>query len=139
MRKNINNEEMLEFIKEAKPKAKKRQLMTISDKSQLSTEDKFKMSLCRLFVQYLNEQKMKPSELHELTGIEQSRISEILHYKITKFTIDKLLSWLSVLADHSAKIKEHLKLIEATLNLQVQSVSKTKKLTNSIKKANYAY
>lgn len=139
MKKNISNEEMLEIIKEAKTKAKKRQLTTISDKSQLSTEDKFKMSLCRFFVQYLNEHKMKPRELHDLTGIEQSRISEILHYKITKFTIDKLLSWLNILAEHSPQIREHLHFLEEAMNLPIQSVNKTKKLTSNIKKVAYAH
>lgn len=139
MRKNISNEEVLDIIKEAKSKAKRRQLTTISDKSQLSTEDKFKISLCKFFIQYLNEHKMKPRELYELTGIEQSRISEILHYKITKFTIDKLLSWLNILAEHSPKIREHLHFLEEAMNMPIQSVKKTKKLTSDIKKVAYAY
>lgn len=139
MKKNISNEEILDILKEAKIKAKKRHLTTISDKSQLSTEDKFKMSLCKFFVQFLNEHKMKPRELHDLTGIEQSRISEILHYKITKFTIDKLLSWLNILAEHSPKIREHLYFLEEAMNMPIQSVKKTKKLTSNIKKVAYAY
>lgn len=139
MKKNISNEEILDIIKEAKTKAKKRQLTTISDKSQLSTEDKFKISLCKFFIQYLNEHKMKPRELHELTGIEQSRISEILHYKITKFTIDKLLSWLNILAEYSPKIREHLHFLEEAMSMPIQSVKKTKKLTSDIKKVVYAY
>jgi hypothetical protein len=75
MRKTIDNDEMLDILKEAKQKAKKRQLTTISDKSQLTTEDRFKISLCKFFVQYLNEHKMKPIDLHKQTGIEQSRIT----------------------------------------------------------------
>lgn len=139
MKKNISNEDMLDIIKEAKAKAKRRQLTTISDKSQLSTEDKFKISLCKFFIQYINEHKMKPRELHELTGIEQSRISEILHYKITKFTIDKLLSWLNILAEHSPKIREHLHFLEEAMSMPIQSVKKTKKITSEIKKVAYAY
>jgi len=134
MRKTIDNDEMLDILKEAKQKAKKRQLTTISDKSQLTTEDKFKISLCRFFVQYLNEHKMKPIDLHKQTGIEQSRISEILHYKITKFTIDKLLVWLNVLADYSPKIKEHLHFLEEAMSMPIMTVKKTKQLTRDIKK-----
>jgi predicted XRE-type DNA-binding protein len=134
MRKTIDNDEMLDILKEAKQKAKKRQLTTISNKSQLTTEEKFKISLCRFFVQYLNEHKMKPIDLHKQTGIEQSRISEILHYKITKFTIDKLLVWLNVLAKYSPKIKEHLHFLEEAMSMPIMAVNKTKKLTRDMKK-----
>jgi predicted XRE-type DNA-binding protein len=134
MRKTIDNDEMLDILKEAKLKAKKRQLTTISDKSQLTTEDRFKISLCKFFVQYLNEHKMKPIDLHKQTGIEQSRISEILHYKITKFTIDKLLVWLNVLAEYSPKIKEHLHFLEEAMSMPIMTVKKTKQLTRDIKK-----
>jgi predicted XRE-type DNA-binding protein len=134
MTKTISNDLMLDIVKEAKTKAKKRQLTTISDKSNLTTEDKFKISLCKFFVQYLNEHKMKPVDLHKQTGIEQSRISEILHYKITKFTIDKLLGWLNILADHSPKIREHLLFLEEAMNMPVLSVKKAKELTGNIKR-----
>lgn len=134
MRKTINNNEMIQIIKEAKAKAKKRQLTTISDKSQLTTEDKFKISLCKFFVQYLNEHKMKPMDLYKQTGIEKSRISEILHYKITKFTIDKLLGWLNVLAEYSPKIKMHLNFLEEAMSMPIMTVQKTRKLTKDIKR-----
>jgi predicted XRE-type DNA-binding protein len=134
MAKAISNDLMLEIIKEAKAKAKKRLLTTISDKSNLTTEEKFKISLCKFFVQHLNEHKMKPIDLHRQTGIEQSRISEILHYKITKFTIDKLLGWLNILADHSPKIREHLLFLEVAMSMPVLSVKKAKQLTGDIKK-----
>ncbi len=138
MSKTISNKEMIDILKEAKKKAKKRQLTTISDKAQLSTEEKFKISLCRFFVQHLNEHQMKPKDLHKQTGIEQSRISEILHYKITKFTIDKLLSWLNILALHSPKIREHLLFLEEAMSMPVLSVKKTRKLTSDIRKVHFA-
>jgi predicted XRE-type DNA-binding protein len=134
MKKAISNTDMIKIIKEAHLKAKKRQLTSINDKSKLTTEDKFKISLCKFFVQYLNEHKMKPIDLHKKTGIEQSRISEILHYKITKFTIDKLLGWLRVLGEHSAKIKEHLRFLEEAMGMPMMTVERTKQLTRDIKK-----
>jgi predicted XRE-type DNA-binding protein len=134
MKKEISNVDVLDLIRDAQIKAKKRQLATITDKSQLSTEDKFKISLCKFFVQYLNENKMKPIDLHAQTGIEQSRISEILHYKISKFTIDKLLTWLHRLAEYSPKIREHLLFLEEAMNVPMMSVKETKELTKSIRK-----
>jgi predicted XRE-type DNA-binding protein len=134
MKKNIKNSDILDLIKDAQLKAKKRQLTTITDKNQLSTEDKFKISLCKFFVQYLNEHKMKPIDLHKQTGIEQSRISEILHYKISKFTIDKLLGWLNVLSEYSPKIREHLLLLEGVMNIPMMPVKETKELVKNIRK-----
>lgn len=134
VKKEISNEEIMDIIKDAQLKAKKRQLVTITDKSQLTTEDRFKISLCKFFVQYLNENKMKPIELHAQTGIEQSRISEILHYKITKFTIDKLLNWLNILSEYSPKIREHLLFLEEAMNVPMMSVKETKELTRNIRK-----
>lgn len=134
MKKEISNVDVLDLIKDAQSKAKKRQLTTITDKSQLSTEDKFKISLCKFFIQYLNENKMKPIDLHTQTGIEQSRISEIVHYKITKFTIDKLLTWLHLLSEYSPKIREHLLFLEEAMNVPMLSVKETKELTKSIRK-----
>ncbi len=138
MRNSLSNKEMISLIQEAKKKAKKGLLATVYDKSQLSTEEKFKVFLCRLFVQHLNEHQMKPKELHEQTGIEQSRISEIIHYKISKFTIDKLLSWLNILAQHSPKIREHLLFLEEAMSMPVLSVKKTRKLTSDIRKVHSA-
>jgi predicted XRE-type DNA-binding protein len=133
MKKEISNIEVLDLIKDAKLKAKKKQLTTVTDRSLLSTEDKFKISLCKFFVRYLKENKMKPIDLHTQTGIEQSRISEIVHYKISKFTIDKLLTWLHTLAEYSPKVREHLLFLEEAMNVPMMSVKETKELTKSIR------
>ncbi len=134
MKKELNNNEILDILKDAHKRAKKRELVSITDKTQLSTEEKFKISLCKYFIQYLNETGLKPIDLHKKTGIEQSRISEILHYKITKFTIDKLLGWLRLLAEHSAKVREHIFLLEAFINVPIMPVKESKQLARNLKK-----
>ncbi len=139
MAKELNNDEILKLIDEAKRKAKKKELTKISDKSALSTEDKFKISLCAHFVQYVNENKIKPIDLHKKTGIEKSRISEVLHYKIEKFTIDKLLGYLVVLADHSQKVRIHLRLLEETMGMPLLPQAEAKKLTRTVQKTHRAY
>jgi hypothetical protein len=77
-------------------------------------------------------------DLHKQTGIEQSRISEIVHYKITKFTIDKILAWPNILAQHSPKIREHLLFLEEAISMPVFSAKKTRKLKSDIRKVHYA-
>ncbi len=70
--------------KAVKNKAK---LTHITDKKSLSTEDKIKLSLCKHFVQYANENRKMAIDLHKLTNIPISRISEITSYKIKNFRL----------------------------------------------------
>ena len=130
---DITNAEMVEIIKEAKANARKGLVTKITDKKNLTTEDKFKMSLCRLFVRYANQHRLTTTEMHKLTGIEMSRLSEILHYKVKKFTIDRLLIYLNVLAKHSNRIKAHVQLLEQAMNLPVQTLQDTKKMCKEMK------
>jgi predicted XRE-type DNA-binding protein len=130
--KSTSTKVLDKYIAEAEKLAIKGELPKITDKSKLSTEDIFKMSLCKIFVQYLNQHRMKPSDLYELTGIEKTRISEIINYKVSKFKIDQLIKNLRVLANHSAEIKEHLNFIECMIAMPLRKASEAKKFTNSI-------
>lgn len=131
----MNNHEVNELVLDAKKKAKKKQLTKISDKQNLSTEDRFKISLCAFFVQHINEAHLRPTDLYKQTGIEKTRLSEILHYKINNFTIDKLLGYLNILAEHSPKIREHIHFLETALDIPILSVKESKRLTQNLKKA----
>ena len=128
---SMTNDEVLKLIDEAKKNKSK--LAHITDKKELSTHDKFKISLCKLFVQFMNEKKMTGTELSKLTKIPNSRISEITHYKIKLVTVDQLLKYLSILADHSPKIREHLHVLEQALDIPLLKVSTAKKLTKELK------
>lgn len=136
--KNNKNSEVLEIISEANERVRRKEITKITDKKKLTTDEKFKISICKMFVQYLNENSMKPTELHRQTGIELSRISEIINYKINKFTIDKLLIWGEKLSQHSPEIKAHFALIEEVLNIPMMSVGKTRKIAQAVK-TSYAH
>lgn len=56
-----------------------------------------KRELCAHFVRYLAANKITQRELAKRLSVTESRISEILHYHHERFTIDKLLSLLSVI------------------------------------------
>lgn len=128
---NYSNKEILKRIEEAKRDSGK--LTHITDKVSLSTEDKFKIGLCKHFVQFLNEEKVKLTALSELTGIPKTRLSEITNYKIKKFKVDQLLKYLSVLAGHSPRVKEYLNFLEQAIEVPALKVSETKKLTRGLK------
>ena len=128
---NYKNEDVLERINNAKKNQKK--LTHVTDKSSLSVEDKVKMGLCKHFVQFANEKKLKSKELSVLTGIPTSRISEITNYKIKKFSVDQLLKNLTILGDHSPRIREYLVFIEKAIEVPALKVAETRKLTKGIR------
>ncbi len=59
--------------------------------------DRIKHELCSHFVRYCHEKKISQRELAVILSINESRISEIVHYHHGRFTIDKLLELLSVI------------------------------------------
>jgi predicted XRE-type DNA-binding protein len=50
-----------------------------------------KYKLCEKFVKYLIENKMTQAELSRRLDLDSARLNEIVKYKISLFTIDKLL------------------------------------------------
>lgn len=131
---NTTNSEITEFINKTKKCNDK--LTHITDKKTLSTQDRFKLSLCKVFVRFMNEKRITATELNNLTKIPNSRISEISNYKIKLVTVDQLLKYLSTLGKHSPKVREHLCLLEQALELPMLKVSTAKKLARELKSIN---
>lgn len=48
------------------------------------------MSLCRHFVQYVNEHRITVSALAKKLGVSKSRATEIANYKVSNLTADEL-------------------------------------------------
>lgn len=128
---NYSNEEIAKRIEKAKKDSAR--LTHITNKEELTTEDKFKIGLCRHFVQFLNEERMKVTELSAKTEIPKTRLSEITNYKINKFTVDQLFKYLAILATHSPRLKEYLNFLEQAVEVPALRVSDTKKLTKGLK------
>ncbi len=130
---DYTNKDLIKRIE--KNEKNKKNLTHISDKKELSSEDKIKISLCKHFVQFAISQKMKMKEVSELVGIPTSRLSEIVNYKISKFTIDQLIKSLVVLSKHDSKIKGYLAVIEQAVELPTLKVAESKKITKRLKEA----
>ena len=128
---SYTNEEILNRIERAKKN--KAKLTHLTDKSELSLDDRLKISLCRHFVQYINEKKIKSIELSKLLGIPPSRVSEIVNYKIKAHSIEHLLGYLQLLSKHSPKIREYLHLIGVAVEAPSMSATRTKEISRSIK------
>ncbi len=131
------NEDILNRIKTAK--ANKAKLTHITDKSKLSLEDRLKISLCKHFVQFAVSNKVKLKEVSSMTSIPTTRLSEIMNYKITKFTVDQLVKNLLLLAEHDLKLKEYLHFIQEAIALPTMKVSVTRKLTKKISETSRAF
>lgn len=129
-----SNDQILKRIKKAN--AEKKSLTHITDKTNLSLEDKMKMSLCKHFVHFINGRKLKLKEMSELMdNIAIPRLSEIINYKINKFTVDQLIKNLSLLAKHDAPIREYLIFLEHATELPALAVADTRRLTKRVRSA----
>lgn len=128
-----SNVEIIKLIEQAKKS--KKDLTHITDKSRLSTEDKVKISLCKHFVRHAFTKRLKLKELGKLLKLPASRVSEIANYKIDKFTVDWLLSTLSILAKHDAQTRAYLELFEQAAEVPALAVAKTKRLTKFLREA----
>lgn len=130
------NKQMLEIEESAKKNSKN--LVHITDKSKFSTEDKIKLGLCRHFVQFMTERKLKTKDFSKLTGIPESRISEVTNYKFEKFTVDKLLIMLGQIAEHDKKVAASLKLLSSVAEMPLVSVAVSAKLRKSVEESIHA-
>lgn len=52
--------------------------------------EQFKFKLCEIILAYKMKTDLKQKDLAKIIGIDEARMSEILHYKIDKFTSDRL-------------------------------------------------
>jgi predicted XRE-type DNA-binding protein len=55
--------------------------------------DRAKYDVCRKILIYKRKQDLTQRQVAELIGIPETRVSEILHYKIWKFSLDRLLEY----------------------------------------------
>ena len=55
--------------------------------------DLAKYEICQLIAKYRREHDLKQKELAEQIGVDEPRISDILHGKIQSFTLDRLVSY----------------------------------------------
>lgn len=130
---NYTNKELIKRIKKAKKDQKN--LTHITDKSSLSTEDIVKLGLCKHFVQFAVTKRLKLKDVAKMIDIPIPRVSEIINYKISKFTVDKLLENLDKLAKHDAQVREFLIFFRQAAEVPTLAVAKTRVLTRDLKEA----
>jgi len=55
--------------------------------------DKIKYKLCSLIVKYKLSKKLNQKELAEKLGLDEPETSRVLHYKIERYSIERLLNY----------------------------------------------
>lgn len=70
-----------------------------------SHKDRMKFKLCEDFVLYLKKEEMTQQELADELGIDKARISDIVHYRIENYTLDRLVDWHEKLFPEMTSIK----------------------------------
>lgn len=56
--------------------------------------DRAKWDLCAEFVKYLRVEEISQRELAKRLAVNESRVSEIVHYRLAKLTAEQLLKYL---------------------------------------------
>ena len=59
--------------------------------------DKAKFNLCKELVTYMQKNDLSQRELAKELGVVESRVSEVVHYRIRKLTLDRLVRYLQTL------------------------------------------
>lgn len=62
-----------------------------------SESDKVKFKLCSKIVEYKLKQKLTQKELAEKLGLDEPETSRVLHYKIERYSIERLLGYAKIL------------------------------------------
>ncbi|MCM2279988.1 MAG: helix-turn-helix domain-containing protein [Oligoflexia bacterium] len=55
--------------------------------------DRAKYDVCRKILKFKMEKHLSQRQVAEMIGVPETRVSEILHYKIWKFSLDRLLEY----------------------------------------------
>jgi predicted XRE-type DNA-binding protein len=61
--------------------------------SSASPLDRMKYDLCKRLLVYMRENQLTQRELAQHLGVVESRVSEVLHYRIQKVTLDRLVKY----------------------------------------------
>ncbi len=59
--------------------------------------DRIKQNLCSKIVEYRMKNRITQKQLADKLGVDEPEMSRILHYKIERYSIDRLVGYLEVL------------------------------------------
>jgi predicted XRE-type DNA-binding protein len=91
---------MSKFPSEAELKIIRRQTARVQGSRGLSPDatplDRAKYEVCEQLLVFMKKKKWSQRELARALETSDTRVSEMLHYRIEKFTLDRLVSYLQM-------------------------------------------
>lgn len=132
-KQDISNEHMLSILDDIEHQSSKNEIPRILDKK-TSLEEHIKFSICRLFVIFLRKNNKNATALQNITGIPKTRLSDITNYKISGYSLDRLVSFAEKLGTFDPQTREHLNLMVEVLDGPVRSVREAKQIRKDIRK-----
>ena len=65
---------------------------TLALPSNATTLDKFRWEICQKFIAYKQEHNITQRDMAEQIGVDEAKISKILHHRIDEFSTDRLVN-----------------------------------------------
>lgn len=62
-----------------------------------SPAQKFKFEICKRLLIYMKDKSLSQREFAKLLGVHESRVSEIIHYKVNRVTMDRLAAYIEII------------------------------------------
>ena len=69
-----------------------------------SAIERFKFDLCKNLLIHMKKKDLSQREFAKMLGVHESRVSEIIHYKVKRVTADRLMSYIEMV-DEEAEFK----------------------------------
>lgn len=69
-----------------------------------SAIDQFKFDLCKKLLVHMKNQSLNQRQFAKVLGVNESRVSEIIHYKVKRVTADRLMAYLEMI-DEKARFR----------------------------------
>lgn len=92
---------MPKFPSEKELKVIRRKMAKVKGSQGLPPEasplDRAKYDVCEQILIYMKKHKLSQRQLATILETTETRISEIVHFRISKFTLDRLISFLQML------------------------------------------
>ena len=93
----------------------------ISPSSGMSQIERMKHSIARDLVIFKKMSEISQVEMAKIVGVDKSRITEILHYRISKFSLDTLIQYLFRLKGRVKIIDDRIEEISDSFTRDVAS------------------
>lgn len=59
--------------------------------------EQFRWDICQKFIGYKLDHKISQKDMSEMLGVDEAKISKILHHRIDEFSTDRLISLYAIL------------------------------------------